>query len=286
MKTLVVFFNHDGHIRNLERHITDAMTDLAIEHEVCYIEEFPKKSREYEPILTLFFHPNKLIYNYKSAIEKLKGHKLLWDMESPYESDIVFDMLPLIHYMFISDEATVDMLKKDNPTNEIFYVPHACDPKIHKPIEPEEIPYEYKSDFVLIGNAYESRIKWLQENREMFKGNLLTVIGVGYWGLEGFHNQRFIRHHVSEEECVKYYNGAKTVLNLHRINTDLDMANERGIAPKHLNNRFYEVAAMGRPQIIEGRGTMTEEAKRINTLKPEEYSYTARLKEFFVPLLK
>lgn len=282
----MVWFNWDGHIKVIEKDILMAFDELQIQYETCYWEEYESKSKEYDPVVTLFFHPNQNIYKIIPFINEAKGHKLLWDMESPYESDIVFDMLPHIHYIFCSDKATVEQLKKENYGNEIFYVPHACNPKIHKPIDSDDIPHEYKSDYVLVGNAYKSRIDFLKEHKDMFKGKILTVVGVGYWGLPGFKNQNFIKHHVSQEECILFYNGAKCVLNPHRTNSDLDMANKRGIVPEHLNNRFYEVSAIGKPQFVHNRDQMKDEIEAIQKLKPDQYSYVARLKEFYVPLLK
>jgi spore maturation protein CgeB len=71
--------------------------------------------------------------------------------------------------------------------------------------------------------------------------------------MDGYQNQRVIHGHISEPEMVKYINGAKMVLNLHRQNADLDMANSRKIEPSSFNNRFYEVMACGAPQIVVGR---------------------------------
>jgi hypothetical protein len=66
------------------------------------------------------------------------------------------------------------------------------------------------------------------------------------------------------------------------------MANSRKIEPSSYNNRFYEVAACGKPQIVVGRG------KRINPIRFqsviredwERHTYKARLVEFYLPLLK
>ena len=85
---------------------------------------------------------------------------------------------------------------------------------------------------------------------------------------------------------VKYINGAKLNLNLHRLNSDLDMANKRNIQPKHLNNRFYEISACGSTQIVEGRDDMMEEIEAVSKMKPEDYSYKARLVKYYLPLLK
>ncbi len=283
MKTLVVYSNLDGFAVQLKNHIEDALDELQIEWKECFIEDVSRINNEFEPTMNLFFHPNKNIYDYIPVIENLKGHKLLWSMEDPYESDITFDMAKYFYYIFTSDKATAEELKKEFPNNSIHYVPHACNPKVHKPME---VPYEYRSDLCLAGNAYDSRIAYFQKNSEEMKNKMVILIGVGYRGLDGFQSQKLIHGHVSEAEVVKYCNGAKTVLNLHRINSDLDMANKREIKPMHLNNRFYEVAAMGRPQIVENRDEMLEEVKKIVEMKPEEYSYVARLKEYYLPLLK
>jgi spore maturation protein CgeB len=231
----------------------------------------------------IFFHPNKRIYNFIPVITELKGHKLYWTHEDPYESDITFDMAQHFYYMFTSDENTANQLKKEFPGNSINYVPHACNPKVHKP---QEVSYEYRSDICFVGNAYESRLKYLSENKDKFNDKMVTLIGVGYRGLDGYQNQRVIHGHVSEEEMDKYLNGAKLVLNIHRLNTDLDMANKRGLEPKHLNNRFYEVSAMNKTQLVENRDDMKDEIERVGKMKPEEYSYKSRLIKYYLNLLK
>lgn len=281
MKTLLVYFNVDGFAVQLKNHIEDALEELEIEWKECYIEDLVEVSEAFQPTMHLFFHPNKRIYDYLEQIKELKGHKLLWSMEDPYESDLTFDMLPYFYHIFTSDENTAEALKKESTNNAIFYVPHAYNPKVHKPMD---VPYEYKSDILFVGNAYESRIKYLQEHAEEFKDKMVTLIGVGYRGLDSYQNQRVIHGHISEPEMVKYINGAKLVLNLHRQNSDLDMANSRKIEPSSHNNRFYEVFACGRRQIVVGRGETWEETGNPEHMKNQ--TYKARLKEFYLPLLK
>lgn len=282
MKTLLVYFNLDGFAVQLKNHIEDALDELEIEWKECYIEDVAQVSASFSPTMHIFFHPNQTIYKNLEVIKNLKGHKLLWSMEDPYESDITFDLLPYFYYVFTSDENTAEALKKESTSNHIQYVPHACNPKVHKPMD---VPYEYKSDILFIGNAYPSRIKWFQDHAEEYRGKMVTIIGVGYRGLDDYQNQRVIHGHISEEEMVKYINGAKLVLNLHRQNSDLDMANSRKIEPSSYNNRFYEVAACRSKQYVVGRGEnfITEE---IFPEWLEENTYKARLVEYYLPLLK
>lgn len=282
MKTLLVQSNEDGFIVSIQRKIEKALSELEIEWEHCFLEDTYEVSKKFQPTMTLFFHPSKKIYEYKEEIKDLPGHKLMWSMEDPYESDITFDMAEYIYYVFTSDERTAEVLKEERKDkNKIFYVPHACDPDIHKPMD---VPYEYKSDFVFVGNAYDSRIKWFQEKAHKFKDMMVTIIGVGYRGMDGYQNQRIIHGHTSEPDLVRYYNGAKTVINLHRQNEDLDMANSRKLKPVSFNNRYYEAFACGKNQLIWGRGE--EKVIPPDKFNPKEHSYKKRLVDFYTPILK
>lgn len=282
MKTLVIYSNLDGFAVQLKNHLEDALTELAIEWKECYIDDVFKVSESFQPTMHIFFHPNNGIRKYFTEISQLKGHKLFWTHEDPYESDLTFDALPYFYYIFTSDENTANELKKLKTANHISYVPHACNPKVHKPME---VPYEYKSDICFIGNAYDSRLGFFQEHAEEYKDKMITLVGVGYRGLDGYQNQRVIHGHISEEEMVKYINGSKFSLNLHRQNSDLDMANSRKIQPSSYNNRFYEIWACGKQQLVWGRGESS-----ITNLHYREahdkHSYKERLKEYYLPLLK
>jgi len=283
MKTLLVYSELSGFAIQIKNHIFDALQELNIEAKECYIDDVDHVSREFQPTMHIFTHHQTKLYEYLPVIKNLKGHKLLWTHEDPWESDITFDMLNTFYYIFTTDENTAEALKKESTSNQIFYVPHACNPKVHKKVE---VPYEYRSDILFIGNSYKSRFNYFQEHAQAYKDKLVTLIGVGYRGLEGYNNQRVIHGHISESEMVKYINGAKTVLNLHRMTGDLDMRNKRNIQPKHLNNRFYKLQAMGANQVVIGRDNMDEEIKKIDSQKPEDYSYVARIRDYYMPLLK
>lgn len=280
MKTLLVYSELSGFAIQIKNHIYDAMEELSLEVRECYIDDVQKVSDEFQPTMHVFLHHANKLYEKKDIIKGLKGHKLLWTMEDPYESDVTFDMLDAFYYIFTSDEGTANELKQLG-SNHVEYVPHACDPKTHKPLE---VSYEYKSDILFVGNAYESRLKWFTDHADEYKSKMVTIIGVGYRGLD-LPGSRIIHGHINEEEMVKYINGSKLVLNLHRQNSDLDMANKRNIEASSLNNRFYEVAACGKQQLIVGRGK-----DNLVTGIPEKFhsedSYKERLKKYYLPLLK
>ncbi len=279
MKTLLCYSELSGFAIQIKNHIYSALEELQIETRECYIEQVKEASEQFQPTMHIFLHHQKRLYDYAPIIKELKGHKLLWSHECPYESDVVFDMTPLFYYIFTSDKATTEELKKEFPNQSIHFVPHSYNPKVHKPME---VPYEYKSDILFVGNAYESRLKWFSDHASEYKNQMVTIIGVGYRGLDGYQNQRVIHGHISEPEMVKYINGAKLVLNLHRQNSDLDMANKRNIEASGFNNRYYEVKGCMKDQFVVGRGEFHELATDGN----EENTYKDRLVEYYLPLLK
>jgi len=284
MKTLLVYHNLDLGITNIQRHIADALDELQVVWKECYIEDVAEASKEFKPTMHLFFHPNIKIYNYINVIRKLEGHKLLWSMEDPYESDLVFDMLPDFHYIFTTDKNTAEALKKETKYgNVIHHVPHACDPKVHRPME---VPFEYRSDILFVGNAYKSRLKWFSDHAEEYKNELVTIIGIGYRGLDGYQHQRVMHTHVTEEEYIKYINGTKLVLNLHRQNEDLDMANSRAIQASNLNNRFYETMSCHKKQLVVGRDERLKDLPKLHEFRPDQHSYKSRLVQYYLPILE
>lgn len=282
MKTLLVYSELSGFAIQIKDHIYSALEDLQCEVRECYIDDVVRASEAFQPIMHLFLHHAHKLYEHRDAIAALKGHKLLWTMEDPYESDVTFDMLPLFYYVFTSDENTARALVKDNGGNKVFYVPHACNPKVHRP---EPVPFEYRGDVLFVGNAYPSRLEFFRNNALQYTHELVTIVGVGYRGLDGYQHQRVIHGHISEPETVRYMNGHSLVLNLHRQNRDLDMANTRKIPASSFNNRYYEAWACGRQQLVVGRGDKFlfegdyREAHR-------DHSYKARLAKYYIPLLE
>lgn len=282
MKTLLVYSELSGFAIQIKNHIYSALEELQTEVKECYIDDVYRASNEFKPIMHIFLHHAYKLYDHIDVIKQLEGHKLLWTMEDPYESDVTFNMLPHFYYVFTSDENTSIALKKESQSNKIFYVPHACNPKVHKPTETD---YLHRSEITFIGNAYPSRLDFFRKNAELYRNQLVTIIGVGYRGLDGYQNQRVIHGHISEEEMVKYYCGTnQVVLNLHRQNTGLDMANKREIQASGYNNRYYEIWGCGVNQAVIGRGEKKvwhEDYK----IAHSEHSYKKRLTDYYMPLL-
>lgn len=284
MKTLFVYFNVDAFAIQLRDHITSALKDLRIEYKVCHITSFERESESFQPTMTIFFHPNELAYEYRDAIRKAKGHKLVWSMEDPWEIDLTEDIMSMgVYYCFTMDENAAKHLTRLHSKDQVYYVPHALNPRYHRPLE---IEYKHRSDILFVGNAYPSRLDWLERNAPKFKNKYMTIIGVGYRGLPGYDHQNIIEGHIHQDEMLRYISGSKLVLNLHRQNEDLRMRNTTDVIPTSFNNRYYEVAAMGKRQLVVGRGE-----ERIFKPVPlgrfrADNSYKIRLERHYLNLIK
>lgn len=286
----MVFFNYDGFIVSLQRHVGATLDALNIEWREAHISEALAANLSFQPTMTLFFHPSAIWTKFRPDIAKMYGHKSLWSMEDPYESDITFDLMAYCGHVLTNEETMVTKLKEQLKDKHVYFMPHSYNPAAHHPMN--WVPYEYRSDILFVGNAYPSRLKWFREHADEYRDKLVTIVGVGYRGLAGYQHQRLIHGHISEPEMVKYINGAKLVLNLHRQNSDLDMANHRKLPATSFNNRYYEVAACGADQLVVGRGEpflvsdVCADAKLTCQEVIKGATYAERLGSIYVPLLE
>lgn len=281
MKTLLVYFNVDSFAIQLRDNVISALKEMRIEHRVCHITSLERETKDFEPVMTILFHPNNLYHEYADLIKDTKGHKLVWSMEDPWEIELTRTILNNgVYYAFTFDELSANTLDKEFP-NRVKFVPHACNPKIHHTYDYD---YIHRSDVLFIGNAYPSRIDWFIKNAPKFKNKYVTIIGVGYRGMPGYEKQNIIDGHVDPDEMFKYISGAKLVLNLHRQKDDLNVA-KSDLDPVSYNNRYYEVASIGKKQLLVGRGEDHEfKPKNVGKFRKEN-SYKKRLEDNYLNLI-
>ncbi len=227
------------------KHIDSAMDELSIEHKIVHFPDMVEANQNFQPVATLFFHPNVSLWDYKAGIDQIGGHKILWDLESPYEIDLVTQSCHTVGYCFMHDKNSAEYVSKI--AHSCTHVPHACNPKVHRKVD---VPYEYRSDLVFVGNALHSRTRFLESVADSLKDYMVTIIGWGFHGMSGYEHQRVIHGHVGEEEMVKYISGAKIALNMHRLH-DLDMHNKDNVEFSSPNNRTFEIAGIGTAQMVD-----------------------------------
>ena len=156
-----------------------------------------------------------------------------WD--NPFLSEIAFSSIQEYDIFFVKDTFVLSQLKKMGAGN-VAYLPEACYPKEHRPLDdiaPEE-HRKYSSMLSIVGSLYPYRIHML----EPLRGIQLKVWGSGRWGIIPENAYALVSH---QHEAV---DGRRKVLVF-----NLTMVNLNTLHPLNcihgLNGRIHQIAASG-----------------------------------------
>ncbi len=124
----------------------------------------------------------------------------------------------------------------------VTLLPLACDPSVYRP-DPER-GQQYRANVVFAGRA--------TRRRELLLAQLVEF-GLALWG-PGW-RQTALRDYcrgetVATEEFVRAYAGASVAVNIHHS------AEETGGGEASCNQRLFEIAAIGVPQVVDARGDL------------------------------
>ena len=120
----------------------------------------------------------------------------------------------------------------------ITVVPLAADPSVYRPLRSRD---QYRANVVFAGTATARREALLTS---------LVEFGLALWG-PGWRTtslRDYCRGEVpNTEDYVRAYGGASVAVNIHHV------ASANGALESHLNQRLFEVAAIGVPQVVDER---------------------------------
>jgi len=153
-------------------------------------------------------------------------------------------------YDIIAKRATACLVNEPNAIrhyDNAFYYPLTANSALH--IE-QQVADKYKSNVLFVGGmqagAFTRRLRYFEEARETLdqEGNLF--IGPDMQKL-GYSKATIISRYVPNEEIVKYYNGAKICLNIHRDSfvESKGKFNRTDMIASHLNPRAFEITGCG-----------------------------------------
>lgn len=168
--------------------------------------------------------------------------------EDPHTCSPLIDNLDVIDYYF-SNERSIGLSKEFNNT---YYSPTAGDSRCCGKIPRDQLEDKYISDVLFLGAMYPNRVKILEKAIPFIKENNINLKLCGHmmympkdtplW--EYVDRSETIKH----EDTVKYYNGAKIVLNMFRdiewnprTNDEHNPHNKNGYKAESMNPRCYEV---------------------------------------------
>lgn len=168
--------------------------------------------------------------------------------EDPHTFDPLKKKLDKINYYF-SNERTIGINKKYKNT---YYCPTAGDPNECGKIPREHLDDRYKSDILFLGAVYPNRRKLLESIIpfvEKYKLNFKICGHVHYIPKKSIlWKYIFDARTIPHQETVRYYNGAKIILNMLRDTTwnprtksGKNPYNRSRFNAESLNPRAYEV---------------------------------------------
>ncbi|MDD2943324.1 MAG: glycosyltransferase [bacterium] len=172
---------------------------------------------------------------------------VLWFVEDGKRFETWKHISRYYDYVFVIQEDGFPEQVEAAGAGSAIYLPSACDPSIHKPLQvTEEERLRWGSDVSFVGAGYNNR-------QHMFA--TLTKFDFKIWGTEWAVAPPFDRfvqefgRRISPEDYVKIFNSTKINLNLHS-------SSERdGVEPNgdFINPRTFELAACGAFQLVDRR---------------------------------
>jgi len=177
---------------------------------------------------------------------------VFWFVEDYLRFDSWKSLAPFFDYIFtIQRGECIEQIKKAGCQN-VFYLPTACDPFVHKSVKlTEEERARWGSSISFVGAGYHNR-------RQTFAS--FANMPFKIWGTEWPTDIPFDRlvqengRRLTPEEYIKIFNATDININLHS-STEYD-----GVEPNgdFLNPRTFELAACGAFQIVDYRSLLSE----------------------------
>lgn len=164
-----------------------------------------------------------------------------WVPDDIHGLAIVQHALPAYDLVFAAGTDVADALAAQLG-RAVHYLPLAADPSVYKPMRSRD---QYRANVVFAGTATPRRERLLGE---------LVEFGLAVWG-PGWRRTSLRDYcrgeQLDTENFVRAYAGASVAVNIHR-SADAEPAEaERGV-----NQRTFEIAAIGVPQVVDFRGDL------------------------------
>lgn len=219
----------------------------AIDCRECGMWDVPEVLKQYSPSVTFVFHPwLKEFGKELETLQTIPGHKFLWSWEEPWEIDYTAKYASFFTNVITQDKNSMNVLQ--GRVGKGIHIPHGVDIEIFKP---QDIAYEFRSDICFVGAAYPSRLQFLRTVLPQLKDYMVSIVGTGWEFLPNTDNQKVINNGCSGYDYVRYINGAKININLHRKSLEVTMANETKIEASSPNNRCFEIPACNAFELVD-----------------------------------
>lgn len=191
------------------------------------------------------------------AIRRLGILTAIWFVDDPYVTDLTPE-IALNYDVVLTHERACLKLYESAGCRAVHHLPLAVHPRLFQPMH---VPPEYRTDICFIGIAFWNRVRlfndlagYLKEKKVMIAGSLWERMP-RYAELKPYIRDGWI----PVPETVKFYNGAKIVINVHRTTAaGQDNRNGADWGAESINPRTYEIAACGTLQLTDYRPELSE----------------------------
>lgn len=203
--------------------------------------------RDYRPDLMLVVHGSRTPLQQVHYARSLGIVTVLWLVEDPYEIDFHRgSMVNAFDFVFTNERQAA--YEYYHP--RVTYLPWCCNPRIHKKMN---ISSNYRSDLCFVGMGFPNRVQVLNSIAPFLKCLNVKLIGEwNRWGKLHPDLQSFVLPVVNDfKEVLKYYNGAKINLNIHRDPINPPSGNSQGVVATSPNDRAFVIAGCGGFQLID-----------------------------------
>lgn len=171
-----------------------------------------KKAAEYRPDILFVIQGQTLFPETISTIKRrFEPMAINWFQDYPKDFEISLKLAPVFNHFFMNDSYGVQYHRNLGNKN-VKWLPFACDPQIHRPLNLTDGEKEtYSADVVFVGSMNEFRAKALEKLRDFN----LAIWGSGWQRLpKNSPLKRFARGgSLIPYEWVKVFNASKIVFN-------------------------------------------------------------------------
>lgn len=187
----------------------------------------------------------------------------IWLPDDPYHSDQTMDLAPHFDHVFTLEKSCVEPYQAAG-CRSVHYLPFGIHPDA---VKLDYVPTNYRKDICFIGTAFWNRVAFIDEMAEYLQDKDVMINGYWWDRLNSYSklSSKIQGYWLSPQDTLKYYHGAKIVINLHRATDDRSHnSNSRQIPAFSPNPRLFDITAAGTLQLTDVRDDLT------NFYKPGE----------------
>lgn len=209
-----------------------------------------QRIRAFRPDVVLVFKGFRFSHKMVQAI-RASGYRIgVWLVDDPYRLKTHQQLVKPYTFVLTQEASCVNFYRQMGKPS--FHLPLAVNPDKYRPLV--SVPRQYRSDICFIGSGFPVRLFLIDKLTPFLRNQNFLLIGQWWHRLKNYPQlkHRIINKPVPPAEVMKYYNGAKIVLNIHRTPNDRQ-ENFKNLPARTPNNRTFEIAACRAFQLTSAR---------------------------------